>query len=240
MENDEEIDLGGIFSMILRHIKLIIILILLFIILGVIYVKVIKVPEYTSSATLILVSKNSSSNDSATNSTTMATDLSVNSRLVSTYSELIKSKTVLRQVEENLGIDQNYEETLRKNISVTSESNTELIKISVTDKDPKLAYNVANEITKVSASKVQEIYNINNVHIVDNAKIPNEPSNDDNTKEILLSAVIGLIVAILYIVLKNAFDTTIKDENEVEKICSTHVIAMIPIYDNKMAKGGKK
>ena len=141
---------------------------------------------------------------------------------------------------ENLGIDQNYEETLRKNISVTSESNTELIKISVTDKDPKLAYNVANEITKVFASKVQEIYNINNVHIVDNAKIPNEPSNDDNTKEILLSAVIGLIVAILYIVLKNAFDTTIKDENEVEKICSTHVIAMIPIYDNKMDKGGKK
>ena len=241
MENDEEIDLGGIFSMILRHIKLIIILILLFIILGVIYVKVIKVPEYTSSATLILVSKNSSSDDSATNSTTMATDLSVNSRLVSTYSELVKSKNVTRQVISNLGINETEDE-LRNSITVSSVKDTELIKISVTDKNATNAYNIANEIAKVFTQKVSEIYNINNVQVLDQAEVSSVPSNINHTKDVIMFTFVGLFVAIVFVIIANMLDTTIKSPEEVEKLCEVPVIASIPLYSFEIAKnkGGKR
>ena len=166
-EEEEEIDLKDVFSMIMSNIKLIIACVLIFVVLGVIYIKAIKIPKYTSSTTLILVSSASKNDDTITNSAAIATDLNVNSKLVSTYSELIKSKTVLKKVEENLGIDPSYEETLRNNISVTSKDETELIKISVTDENPETAYKVATEITKVFSEEVESIYNINNVHIVD-------------------------------------------------------------------------
>lgn len=242
MEDDEEIDLKDVFSMLMSNIKLIVICTLIFSILGVIYIKFIKVAEYTSSATLILVSSRSSTyNDGTmTNSAAIATDLNVNSKLVSTYSDLIKTKTVLRKVEENLGIDPNYEDTLRKNISVTSKDDTELISISVTDTNQETAYKVAKEITKVFADEVEQIYNINNVHIVDEAEFPESPSNGNNLKEILIFAIIGIVVAIAYIFLKNALDTTVKDEEEIEKICSSHVLATIPEYNTKMVKGGRK
>lgn len=238
-EKDEEIDLSQIFNLFLSNIYIIIAFILIFALIGVFYIKVIKVPEYTASTTLILVS-NSSSDDASTSSAAMATDLTVNSRLVSTYSELIKSKTVLRKVEENLGMDPSYEEKLRKNINVTSESNTELIKITVTDVNPEVAYNVANEITKVFSTEVEEIYNINNVHIVDNAEIPTVPSNNNNKKQFLIFVFLGIVASIFFIIIKNALDTTVKSEEEVEELCNSHVLASIPVYSNKLMKGGKK
>lgn len=237
-DEDEEIDLKDVFSILVSNVKLIAICTLIFIIVGVIYIKFIKVPEYTATTTLILVSSND--DDTTRSSATMASDLNVNSKLVSTYSVLIKSNTVLRKVEGNLGINQDYESTLRKNINVTSKDSTELISISVTDTNKEMAYNVANEITKVFADEVEKIYNINNVHIVDEAELPESPSNGNNLKDILIFAVVGLVVAIAYIFLKNALDTTVKDEEEVEKICSSYVLAMIPTYNNKIVKGGKK
>ena len=95
-EEEEEIDLKDVFSMIMSNIKLIIACVLIFVVLGVIYIKAIKIPKYTSSTTLILVSSASKNDDTITNSAAIATDLNVNSKLVSTYSELIKSKTVLK------------------------------------------------------------------------------------------------------------------------------------------------
>ena len=239
-EEEEEIDLKDVFSMIMSNIKLIIACVLIFVVLGVIYIKAIKIPKYTSSTMLILVSSASKNDDTITNSAAIATDLNVNSKLVSTYSELIKSKTVLKKVEENLGIDPSYEETLRNNISVTSKDETELIKISVTDENPETAYKVATEITKVFSEEVESIYNINNVHIVDQAELSSSPSNDNKFKDLVIFAAIGLAIAFGYIFLRNALDTTVKDEDEIEKICSSHVLAMIPTYDTKMIKGGRR
>ena len=124
--------------------------------------------------------------------------------------------------------------------SVTSKDETELIKISVTDENPETAYKVATEITKVFSEEVESIYNINNVHIVDQAELPSSPSNDNKFKDLVIFAAIGLAIAFGYIFLRNALDTTVKDEDEIEKICSSHVLAMIPTYDTKMIKGGRR
>ena len=234
----EEIDLKE-FVMLFWDRKVSIILItIIFMLIGIIYSVGFVTPKYTSSTTLLLATSESS--NSKTNTITTS-DITLNSKLVSTYSELVKSKNVTRQVISNLGIDETEGE-LRNSITVSSVKDTELIKISVTDKNATNAYNIANEIAKVFTQKVSEIYNINNVQVLDQAEISSVPSNINHTKDVIMFTFVGLFVAIVFVLVANMLDTTIKSSEEVEKLCNVPVIASIPLYSFEIAtnKGGKR
>ena len=69
------------------------------------------------------------------------------------------------------------EEKLRKNITVSAVKDTELIEITVLNENPIYSAQIANEIAKVFTEKVKEIYNIDNVQIVDEAEVVSEPAN---------------------------------------------------------------
>ena len=219
----------------------IILIVAIFIVIGLVYTMGFVTPKYTSSTTLVLA-KAEDSKDTADSITT--TEINLNAKLVSTYSELVKSKNVLRQVISNLGINVN-ENTLRSNISVTSVKDTELIEITVTNEVPEYAAKIANETAKVFTTKVSEIYNINNIHVVDEAEVSNNPSNINHTKDIVIFSFIGIVVASAYVLILNIFDTTVKTAEEVEKHFKIPVLASIPIYDQeneklKRARGGRK
>ena len=234
----EEIDLKE-FVMLFWDRKVSIILItIIFMLIGIIYSVGFVTPKYTSSTTLLLATSESA--NSKTNTITTS-DITLNSKLVSTYSELVKSKNVTRQVISNLGIDETEDE-LRNSITVSSVKDTELIKISVTDKNATNAYNIANEIAKVFTQKVSEIYNINNVQVLDQAEISSVPSNINHTKDVIMFTFVGLFVAIVFVLVANMLDTTIKSSEEVEKLCNVPVIASIPLYSFEIAtnKGGKR
>ena len=234
----EEIDLKE-FIMLFWNKKVSIILItIIFMFIGIIYSVGFVTPKYTSSTTLLLATSESA--NSKTNTITTS-DITLNSKLVSTYSELVKSKNVTRQVISNLGINETEDE-LRNSITVSSVKDTELIKISVIDKNATNAYNIANEIAKVFTQKVSEIYNINNVQILDQAEISTTPSNINHTKDVIMFTFVGLFVAIVFVLVANMLDTTIKSSEEVEKLCNVPVIASIPLYSFEIAKnkGGKR
>lgn len=234
----EEIDLKE-FVMLFWDRKVSIILItIIFMLIGIIYSVGFVTPKYTSSTTLLLATSESA--NSKTNTITTS-DITLNSKLVSTYSELVKSKNVTRQVISNLGIDETEDE-LRNSITVNSVKDTELIKISVTDKNATNAYNIANEIAKVFTQKVSEIYNINNVQVLDQAEVSSVPSNINHTKDVIMFTFVGLFVAIVFVLVANMLDTTIKSSEEVEKLCNVPVIASIPLYSFEIAKnkGGKR
>lgn len=228
----EEIDFKELFSIFWNKKMQIILTVLIFATIGAIYTMKLVKPKYTSFTKLVLVQANNKENQESGESIT-TTDITLNSKLVSTYSELIKSKNVLRQVISNLNIDPELEEEIRKNIKVKSVSDTEVIEISVTDKDARLAARLANEIAKVFIIKVSEIYNINNVYIVDAAEISLEPSNINHIRDIVIFAFIGIIVAVVFIFIANMLDTTVKTAEDIEKKINIPVIASIPKYDSK-------
>lgn len=231
----EELDLKELFQIFWNKKIQIILLILIFMVIGIIYTLGFVTPKYSSSTTLVLASGN---NNKQTNTIT-TTDITLNSKLVSTYSELIKSKNILRQVKSNLNINLD-EEGLRNSIQVTSVKDTELIKITVTNEDATIAAKVANEIAKVFMGKVKEIYNIENIQVVDTAEIEKEPSNINHTKDVVIFAVIGLVVAVMYVLIANMLDTTIKTAEEVEKLFKVPVLVNIPLYQVENEKGGRR
>ena len=230
----EELDLKELFMMLWNKKVQIILIILIFAIIGIIYTMGFVTPEYSSYTTLLLAG---SGNKNSNTTTITTSDITLNSKLVSTYSVLIKSTDVVSQVVSNLGIDMNVE-ALKRNISVTSENDTEVLRITVTDKNPSYAAKIANEIANVFSEKVAEIYNINNVHVVDDAKESTTPSNINHTKDVAIFTAIGIVVSIGYVLIANMLDTTVKTVEDIEKVYKIPVIATIPLDTTE--KGGKK
>lgn len=240
----EELDLKELFTMFWNKKTQILLIIAIFMAVGVIYTVGFVTPAYTSSTTLLLASTGASATGTSVTSkdaATTTTDVTLNSKLVSTYSALIKGKSILRQVISNLNVDISEAE-LGKNITVTQEKDTEIIRISVTNTNATTAAKVANEVAKVFTQKVTEIYKINNVQVVDQAEIESVPSNVNHLKDIILFAFVGAVIAVFYVIVANMLDTTIKSAEEVEKEFKVPVLASIPLYnfESVKGKGGKR
>lgn len=237
----EELDLKELFNIFWSKKVAIILIVLIFIVIGVIYTIGFTVPMYSSSTTLVLAT--SGNTETNANTTITATEITVNSKLVSTYSELVKSKNILRQVISNLGIKVD-EDKLRKNITVSSVKDTELIEITVKDENPVYSAQIANEIAKVFTEKVKDIYNIDNVQIVDEAEVANMPSNINHEKDVIIFTFIGLVIAVCYVLIVNMLDTTVKTAEDIENGFKVPVLASIPIYETDIqkikGKGGRK
>ena len=205
----EELDLREILFIFWEKKVQIILIVAIFVVIGGIYSMGFITPLYKSSTTLVLAKIDNEVDPITGESTITSSDITLNSKLVSTYSELVKSKKVLRTVISNLGITMD-ENSLRKRVSVTSVKDTELIEITITNEDPSIAAKIANETAKVFTENVTEMYNINNVHVVDEAEVASSPSNIHHKKNIVIFAGIGFAIAAVYVLLLHIFDTTIK------------------------------
>ena len=146
-----------------------------------------------------------------------------------TYSEIVKSKRVLNQVIDNLNLDYNYEK-LYGMINVSSVSNTELIKITVTDPDRKKAMDITNETANVFAKEIPELYNISNVNILDEAEEATSPSNVNVLKQSIIFIMVGLVLGLGVVFLIYYFDRTIKSSEQVEIKLGLPVLGTVQEY----------
>lgn len=192
-------------------------------IIGCLYGIFIQVPKYKSSSTIVLISDHSSES-SLTNS-----DISLNQNLVSTYSEIIKSKRILNQVQENLKLDYSYE-SLYKDINVSSVLNTQIIKITVTNTEKKLAKDIANEIASVFSVEIPELYNISNVNILDTAEEAISASNISVTKQSIMFLIIGVVLGFGIVFVIYYFDRTVKTVEQVETKTGLPILGTVQEY----------
>ncbi len=243
----EELDLKELFNIFWKSKLQIIFIVLIFIAIGVVYTTNFVTPMYTAKTTLVLATSEDNNGKEKSKETTgtsadtkiSATDVTMNSKLVSTYREIVRSSNVIRRVISNLNIDIK-ENDLKNNVTVSNEKDTELIKIEVTNVNPENAKKIANEIANVFTDIIGEIYNINNVHIVDEAETPNTPSNVNHIKDILIFAVVGLVISVVYILIVNMLDNTIKSADDVEQNMKISVLATIPVYSGTDIEKRKK
>ena len=235
----EELDLKQLVNIFWNKRLHVISIVLIFLIIGTVYTFLFVTPKYKSYTSLVLARSESTKENETDTSTITQTDITLNQKLVSTYSELVKSKNVLREVIKNLNINES-EENLKNNITVSAVKDTELIQITVTNYYPDRASDIANEIAKVFTKKVGEIYNINNVYIVDEAERANTPYNINHIKDIAIFIAIGLIVSVGYVLISNLLDTTVKSAEDIEKELGVVDLASIPLLkdDTKKMKGG--
>lgn len=214
----EEINLIEVFEYFKNKLVWIIASILVVLVLGNIFTLATRIPMYRSNTTILLVGSNEQLNQN---------DVSLNNNLVATYSEIIKSRRVLSQVINNLDLDYTVSE-LSSNISVGTKTGTQIITVSVSDSNSKRAKDIANEVSKVFAADVKELYKLDNVAIIDSAVKATAPYNLTYVKDNVIYFAIGLVLSCGVIFVMFYFDTTIKSADSIEEKLGLTVLGVVP------------
>ena len=219
-EAEEVIDLLELFRAILKHIKLIIVLCILFGVCGFFGTKLLIAPTYTASTSIYLTPQISESGSLDYNSQ-MA-----NSKLVTNVVNLLTQNNIMSEVAKDVGLES--AECVKKLVSVTNESDTEIITISATTTDPKLSKDIANDTVSTFIRTMQKNLNVRNIEVVDKAKLSYVPSGPNVKKNTMIAGGVGLVVGVGYAVLKFLLDNRLRTKEKAEKYLGIPVFCEIP------------
>ena len=231
----EEINIIELLNYYLKKLPYIIIITLLALLIGGLYINKIQVPLYHGTTTIILVQK--ADGTQATNMT--QNELNLNEKLVTTYSQIIKSKRVLDQVIKSLSL-QTTTNRLANKISVTSVNETPIIKITVSDENPEEAVILANSLANIFKQEITKIYNLENISIIDKATTEDKPYNINVLKQMVIYGMIGFILSCGIIFVIYYFDNTIKNKKEIETKLNIAVLSEVPVAAKLVAKGKRR
>lgn len=220
----EEINLKEVYSYFKSKILWILLAIVAIIIIGNVYTIITREPMYRSNTTIVLVGE---SKDGYSQS-----DSQLNQNLIGTYSEIIKSRKVLSQVIENLKLKMSVEE-LSNNITTTSVEDTEIIQITVANAKAKDAKKITDEVAKVFSEEIQDIYNLENVTIIDKAELSKNPYNINYVKDNVIYIIVGFVLSFGIVFIMYYFDTSIKSSEVVEEKLGLTVIGVVPKEDKE-------
>ena len=182
-------------------------------------------PVYEANTSLIV-------NKEVENETTQMTttdDLNYVQKLAVTYGEIIKSRTVITSTIEKLNLDMTYEE-LSESISVTNVDSTQIIKISVQNKNPLIATKICNTIPQIFTTEVQRIVKASGVEVIDKAILPQNPIKPNKTMNVLIAMVLGAMASVFIIFLIEALNTKIKEPKDIEEKLGISVFGVVPRY----------
>jgi len=227
----EEINLKELWHYFMSKIYITILTIIVCILLGNIYLFCFQTPLYKSTTSLVLVNEERSSTSITQN------DITLNNNLVTTYSEIMKSRNVLSQVVTNLGLDESVE-SLSSCISVSSLTNTQIIRVDVSRESKVEAKEIANELARVFASEITSIYKIQNISVVDKAQLASKPYNISIVKQNAIYVVLGIALGMGIVFIIFYFDTSIKDTKTIEEKLDLTVLGIVPKVGDK--NGSKK
>lgn len=154
-------------------------------------------------------------------------DVLLNQKLVSTYGEIVKSRIIADELIEKLKLNLTYEK-LGKKINVTLLKDTEIIKISVKDKDRKMAAKIANEIAGVFIKYVAQIMHIENIQIIDKAEVPLKPIKPRPIINMIVTFIVASMISTCAVIIREYLDNTIKSSEEIEKKFNLPVVGIVP------------
>ncbi|MCR5294810.1 MAG: capsular biosynthesis protein [Lachnospiraceae bacterium] len=222
-EDEMEIDLQELFFVIIGRWGVILSAMLALGVLGFFYGRFFVVPEYSSTATLFVLSK-------STSITSMA-DIQVGTNLTSDYMEVVKTRPVVEKVMDSLNIDGKYENFVHK-ISVTNPSNTRFLKITVQDADAVFAKTVVDELADVSAAFISEKMDQEAPNIISYGYSDGSPVTHGSYYYCALAALAGMVISIGIIVVFYLLNDKIMNPEDIEKKTGLHVLASLPLEED--------
>lgn len=228
-EENEVIDLVEILYAIRQHLLEVILATVVAAIIGFAASKFLMTPQYSSSALMIVNTRQD------VNANVTSDQINSATKLVSTYSIIIKSDTVLQQVIDNLGLNLTYAK-LNKRVTVAAVDDTQVMKITVQSDSPEWARQVCEQIITVAPNVIKEAVEAGSVKVISNASLATEPVSPNIKKNTMLAAAVGFVLVIGIIVLQVLLDNKINTEEDVTKYLDMTVLGVIPQYD----QGGKK
>ncbi|MEG2642290.1 MAG: GNVR domain-containing protein, partial [Eubacterium sp.] len=148
-------------------------------------------------------------------------------------------ESIMSKVASNLHLSYT-DKQLAGMVEVTTVNDTELIEITVTSTDPQEAANIANETATVFMDNIAGLMKINNLQIVDVAKVDNKPVSPNLKLNMAIALLVGVVVSVFIVFIKEMLNTTVKSVDELKGLVGDiPIVAVIP-HSNELANEGEK
>lgn len=182
-------------------------------------------PLYESKAMFYVNNSNISLGDTALSITT--SDISASRNLVNTYLVVLKARSTLTDVIDYADVGYTYDE-LKEMITASAVEETEIFEVIVTSTDAKEADKIVDAITYILPKKISNIIEGTSAKIVDYSIVAAQPSSPNVFKNTFLGAILGMMLAIGVIALREIFDVTIRNEEDITSVSKYPILASIP------------
>ena len=165
-------------------------------------------------------------------------EINLYQRLITTYSEVIKSKKLIN--ESIKGSKMNYlqdkyenvnYDLLMKNLTINPIANTQIIEIKYKSLNPQQSYDLLYSITENLISYSKELYPNVNITILEQVHVNLKPLMNKKLTIIGLGLILGLIVGIGGIIGVMYLNNTYKNQKSLEEEIGLTVIGVIPKID---------
>lgn len=226
---EETISLNEIFEVIKKRFKIILSATIIITLLVAIVSMFILTPMYEASSQFI-VNEPEGKEASQFDANTIRTNVEV----INTYNVIITSPAILDDVTEELNLDYGAS-TLANKVSVSSEQDSQVVTVTVTDPNQEVASEIANEVVATFENKIPDIMNVDNVSVLTKAEVLEDPSpvNPNVKLNIAIGLVLGLMLGVGIAFLLEYFDTTVKTEKDIQKLLDVPVIGVISTIEDE-------
>lgn len=166
-------------------------------------------------------------------------EITLYQRLITTYSEIIKSKNLINKsikdskINSLKEIDEKIEyKSVVGSLTVNPISNTQIIEIKYSSKNPQQSYDLLYSITENLMEYSKEIYPTVNIKVLEQVNVNNDNLMSKKIMVIGIAFIGGLIVSIGAVVMNMYFNNTFKNKESLEKELGLAVIGAIPDIEN--------
>lgn len=214
-----------LFQLLKKHLKLVITLpVVCAIAMGIVSFAVMD-NTYTATTTMYVRANNTDDNGQMNYN-----DLSASQMLSNDIATLLDSDSVKSGAANELGLADldDYK------VSVSSETTTRVITLSVTGTDAKETAKVAKAMASSVSTVAQNVGAAQSINVIDEAKTPEVPSGPKRMLYVAVAFLAGIFIAVAYVVLADMLNTRIRGAEEAEELLGIPVVGRIPAM-----KGGK-
>ncbi len=234
---EQTLDFKVIFYLIRKNIAWIIVASILGATIAFLFSKYMLDERFTSTAEVYI------SNSQGLQGEIDAGDLSAARSMASTYRIILQSDKAKALLKEALAknetyINSPYKSSYSYSVSVREES--EVLRITVSSRDPDLSAEVCNEMINVSETLIGEIFSDSGrSHSLGSAKPNNTPTSPNVQSNMFMGGIIGLVIASALFVLLALLDNRVKDEGDFVAKVKIPVLGEVPsIHENTDLKDG--
>lgn len=150
--------------------------------------------------------------------------------LVNTYIEMFQTNNFYKMVSENL--DNKFEASeISSMLRFENKSETEVFSAIITGNSPEEAKLVADSVADVAPGVISTLENAN-LKIVDHAVLPTQPASPNVLKNTVIFGALGLILAFIYVFVKELLDVKIKYNSEMITLNNIPILAAIPDFES--------
>lgn len=156
-------------------------------------------------------------------------------RLITTYSEVIKSKKLINKSINESKINSLKEsekkfeyESVIGDLVVNPIKDTQIIELKYISKDAQQSYDLLYSITENFISYSKELYPTVNIKVIEQVNVDSESLVNKKIMIIGMAFIFGLIISIGIVIMRMYFSNTFKNKDSLEKEIGLVVIGIIP------------